>query len=47
MEAVTLATERNVVLHHPERGRLTVLDVARSNAHDAYHHRWDIERSTG
>jgi len=33
------------VLVHPERGEQTVLDVVGSNAHDAYHHRWDIERS--
>lgn len=45
--AVLLAAERNVVLQHPERGRQTVEDVALNNAHDAHHHIWDIERSTG
>jgi hypothetical protein len=43
--AVWLAAERNVVLQHPERGPQTVQDVALTNAHDAYHHVWDIERS--
>jgi hypothetical protein len=33
------------VLVHPQRGRQTVADVVMSNAHDAFHHRWDIERS--
>jgi hypothetical protein len=33
------------VLQHPERGRQTVQDVALNNAHDAYHHAWDVERS--
>lgn len=46
-EAVALAAQHNVVLHHAEQGQLTVLDVARSNAHDAHHHRRDIERSIG
>jgi hypothetical protein len=30
---------------HPERGEISVRDVIRSNAHDATHHLWDIERS--
>ena len=30
---------------HPERGRLSREDIIRSNAHDAVHHVWDIERS--
>jgi hypothetical protein len=34
-----------VVMVHPERGRLTLAEVMTSNAHDAVHHRWDIERS--
>jgi hypothetical protein len=43
--AVDQATAADVVLHHPERGDLTVADVVRSNAHDAFHHGWDIKRS--
>jgi len=44
-EALRMAAEVDVILVHPDRGEQTVLDVARSNAHDAFHHRWDIERS--
>jgi hypothetical protein len=45
--ALDLAVEGNVVLQHPERGAQTAQDVAFTNAHDAYHHVWDIRRSTG
>jgi hypothetical protein len=45
--AVELALEKGVVLNHPERGKLTVLDVLRNNAHDTHHHEWDIRRSIG
>jgi hypothetical protein len=44
-EAMALAVARGVVLAHPERGEQSVLDVARTNAHDAHHHDWDIRRS--
>ena len=44
-EAVELATDRKVVMEHPERGSLSVLDVVRSIAHGAHHHAWDIQRS--
>jgi len=47
IEAIGLATERAFLLVHPERGDLTVLDVACGNAHDAYHHGWDIARTLG
>lgn len=43
--AIRLAAERDVVLQHPERGPQTTKDVALTNAHDAYHHVWDIRRS--
>ena len=43
--AFRLAVEGGVVMVHAERGEQTVLDVARTNAHDAYHHQWDISRS--
>ena len=33
------------VIVHPDRGRLTLADVVRSNAHDAFHHQWDIQRT--
>jgi hypothetical protein len=45
MAAVDRAGEAGVVLHHPERGDLALADVVRSNAHDAFHHGWDIRRS--
>lgn len=43
--AVAEATAAAVVLVHPDRGEQTVADVIRSNAHDGYHHQWDIARS--
>jgi hypothetical protein len=44
-EAIQQASRMDVVLVHPERGELSVLDVVRSNAHDSTHHQWDIRRS--
>lgn len=44
-DAIEVASQAEVVLLHPERGDLTVLDVCLNNAHDAHHHRWDIERT--
>lgn len=43
-ETVTAALDRGVVLRHAARGTQRAEDVARNNAHDAYHHVWDIER---
>ena len=45
LEVVGETPERGTVLVHPERGPQSLGDVARSNAHDAYHHRSDIQRS--
>jgi hypothetical protein len=45
VEAVTNSRTSGVVLHHPERGDLTLSEVACANAHDAAHHRWDIEKT--
>jgi hypothetical protein len=45
MAAIDQAGEADVVLQHPERGDLALADVVRSNAHDAFHHAWDIRRS--
>jgi hypothetical protein len=42
LEAVEESATSGVVLVHPERGELTLLDVVLSNAHDAIHHQWDI-----
>jgi len=44
-ESVHAAGGAGVVLNHPERGKLTVLEVVRSNCHDVIHHEWDIQRS--
>jgi hypothetical protein len=35
---------QGTVVVHPERGPLTLGDVVGANAHDAFHHGWDIER---
>ena len=45
VSAVEAAPAFGVVLVHPERGELELSDVVLSNAHDACHHRWDIERT--
>lgn len=45
--AVGQARHVGVVLRHPERGLVDVVDVVRSNAHDTAHHRYDIHRSLG
>jgi hypothetical protein len=34
-----------IVLVHPERGGQSLHDVVVSNAHDGFHHGWDIQRS--
>ena len=44
-EALEHAERASVVLLHPERGELSVLDAVRSNTHDVVHHAWDIQRS--
>lgn len=43
-EAVTAALEGDVVLWHADRGVQRAEDVARNNAHDAFHHVWDVRR---
>jgi hypothetical protein len=45
LEVVEAARPEGPVLIHPDRGQQSLGDVARSNAHDAFHHRWDIQRS--
>jgi hypothetical protein len=44
-DAVAETSTRGAVLVHPDRGGLTRDDVVVANAHDCFHHRWDIERS--
>jgi hypothetical protein len=45
--SVEASRDSGPVLVHPERGELTLSDVVLSNAHDAVHHGWDIERTLG
>jgi hypothetical protein len=44
-DAAGQCPRQGTVLVHPERGSLTLGDVVSANAHDAFHHGWDIERS--
>ena len=44
-EAVAMASAKGVILVHPDRGEQSVEDVVSTNTHDAWHHRWDIQRS--
>jgi hypothetical protein len=43
-DAVSYALTGRVILQHATRGPISTEDVVRSNAHDAYHHGWDIGR---
>ena len=42
---VAEASQLRPVLVHPERGPQSLVEVVRSNAHDAFHHQWDIQRA--
>ena len=42
--AVDEADPAGVVMLHSERGAMELSDVVASNAHDAFHHRWDLTR---
>lgn len=44
-QAIHLGRAADVVLRHATRGAQTMTQVAHNNAHDAYHHAWDIRRS--
>lgn len=43
-DCVTAALASHVLLNHATRGRMTIADVTRSNAHDGSHHVWDVQR---
>jgi hypothetical protein len=43
-EAAETALAAGLVLRHATRGPQRAEDVARNNAHDTHHHRWDIGR---
>jgi hypothetical protein len=42
--AVEQAEPAGVVMLHSERGAMELSDVVTSNAHDAFHHHWDLKR---
>jgi hypothetical protein len=42
--AIDEADPAGVVMLHSQRGAMELSDVVASNAHDAYHHRWDLTR---
>lgn len=44
LSAVDEADPAGIVMLHSERGAMELSDVVASNAHDAYHHRWDLTR---
>jgi hypothetical protein len=44
LESVEAALAAGVVLQHAARGAQRAEDVARNNAHDAFHHLWDVDR---
>ena len=44
LAAVEEAEPARVVMLHSERGAMELSDVVASNAHDASHHRWDLQR---
>jgi len=45
--AVGLADGAGIILIHPQRGQNSLLDVVRTNAHDAWHHYADVRRIRG
>jgi hypothetical protein len=45
LAAVDGAQSPGFALDHPDRGELHLTDVTSANAHDAYHHIFDVQRS--
>lgn len=45
MVSVEQSRPSGMVLVHPERGGQSLRDVVIANAHDGFHHGWDIHRS--
>lgn len=45
IEAMTRGFDAGLVLQHATRGEQPAGDTAIANAHDAFHHAWDIERT--
>ena len=44
LAAVEEADPAEVLMLHSARGAMELTDVVASNAHDAFHHRWDMAR---
>lgn len=44
VDVLNHALDEHIVLDHATRGRQSAKDIARNNAHDAFHHLWDIRR---
>jgi hypothetical protein len=44
LAAVEEAAPAEIVMLHSERGAMELTDVVASNAHDAFHHCWDLRR---
>jgi hypothetical protein len=44
LAAVEEAEPAGVVMLHSERGAMELADVVASNAHDVFHHCWDLAR---
>jgi hypothetical protein len=44
LAAIGEAEPAGVVMLHSERGAMELADVVASNAHDVFHHRWDVAR---
>jgi hypothetical protein len=44
LAALEEAEPAGVVMLHSERGAMGLADVVASNAHDAFHHRWEMAR---
>lgn len=44
-DAVREVSSEGIVVVHGERGEMLLEDIARSVAHDGFHHAWDIRRS--
>jgi hypothetical protein len=44
LRAVNEAVPAGIVMLHSERGAMELSDVVASNAHDAFHHHWDVTR---
>jgi len=45
LEALRLSPTSGIALKHPEQGPLTLTEVLRADAHDSFHHCWDVKRT--